>query len=607
MSDWYCYVSGQRHGPISEQTLQAWISEGRISGDDTVWTQGMSDPAPIGSIPELMHGGLATAGSPPIPTAPPAAAGLTQSGYVSGEAKRHRIVAVCIVGAFIFLAQLVGPTVTKKIMAPLGMWGGIKLTGHQLNNSAVWDGRVWYAQTVASLDSNVNTMLISLDLGGNEDAREDVELAMVEPWLLAGEDRLWIIWAEGVACYKDGQVRILLREKTLGELSRPFLYKSKPAVFEQALATHSLLVFDGKQWRKEGDFNLDVPGRAQAAGESLLAFEIDGTLHLFCRPGGSGTIHHRQGLPSEAETQPAEWNQVAAAGGQWKAIPLNGRPAVFYHDSNRPGGPYVIGLESTDRGWEEFFIHKISLDVGMGVRPIGEGGSFVLLRRVLPFGTTIVRVDDGKLAWQREPGGGVGLSERYKLASKTSQVVSPMLAGLLAIILTLIMWKLRVSEYAVSGQTVHFASLLRRGIAAAIDAALIGGLFVLLVIGQALELWNAEFSVWRTLSFILHVACVGFAWMTVTLLMFSLMEGLWGGTPGKWLVGIRVVKIDLRRCGFGWAVLRNLIRAADAFSWYLVGMMLVALTDKWQRLGDMAAGTIVIRTPKSLPTPPVRD
>ena len=41
-------------------------------------------------------------------------------------------------------------------------------------------------------------------------------------------------------------------------------------------------------------------------------------------------------------------------------------------------------------------------------------------------------------------------------------------------------------------------------------------------------------------------------------------------------------------------VLRNLLTLADGFFSFLVGAMLVALTENWQRLGDLAARTIVV-------------
>ena len=40
-------------------------------------------------------------------------------------------------------------------------------------------------------------------------------------------------------------------------------------------------------------------------------------------------------------------------------------------------------------------------------------------------------------------------------------------------------------------------------------------------------------------------------WTLVVLLAYSYFEGRFGKTPGKWLVGIRVLGTDLQPCGFG--------------------------------------------------------
>jgi uncharacterized RDD family membrane protein YckC len=83
-------------------------------------------------------------------------------------------------------------------------------------------------------------------------------------------------------------------------------------------------------------------------------------------------------------------------------------------------------------------------------------------------------------------------------------------------------------------------------------------------------------------------------WGLLVLAVYSYLEGRWGKTPGKWLLGIRVLGMDLRPCGFGRAFLRNLLTFVDGFFSFLVGALLVALTENWQRLGDLAARTIVV-------------
>src|SRR5882724_4319194 len=78
---------------------------------------------------------------------------------------------------------------------------------------------------------------------------------------------------------------------------------------------------------------------------------------------------------------------------------------------------------------------------------------------------------------------------------------------------------------------------------------------------------------------------------------FILFEGLRGGqTPGKRLVGIRVVRETGHPVTLGAAALRNLLRIADFLPPpYLVGLALIAFHPRGKRLGDLAAGTVVVR------------
>ncbi len=69
-----------------------------------------------------------------------------------------------------------------------------------------------------------------------------------------------------------------------------------------------------------------------------------------------------------------------------------------------------------------------------------------------------------------------------------------------------------------------------------------------------------------------------------------------GRTPGKRTTGIKVVNIQGGALGFRRSLIRNVLRLVDSLpTLYLVGMLLVIFTPNHQRLGDMAAGTLVVR------------
>ena len=69
-----------------------------------------------------------------------------------------------------------------------------------------------------------------------------------------------------------------------------------------------------------------------------------------------------------------------------------------------------------------------------------------------------------------------------------------------------------------------------------------------------------------------------------------------GRTPGKRWTGLRVVKDGGGPVDFGSSTVRNLLRLVDMLpGFYLVGMVAIIASRRNQRLGDMAAGTLVVR------------
>lgn len=74
-----------------------------------------------------------------------------------------------------------------------------------------------------------------------------------------------------------------------------------------------------------------------------------------------------------------------------------------------------------------------------------------------------------------------------------------------------------------------------------------------------------------------------------------------GQTPGKRRYGIRVVTVNGGRVGFAASLARNIIRVVDFLPFsFLIGMISILVSDRHQRLGDLAAGTIVIRDAEDL-------
>ncbi len=133
------------------------------------------------------------------------------------------------------------------------------------------------------------------------------------------------------------------------------------------------------------------------------------------------------------------------------------------------------------------------------------------------------------------------------------------------------------------------AGPISRMLAFAVDFAAIaaaGALIARLV--APLQLFSADAA--RSAMTVLYFA--------VSLLYGIVTEWFWRGqTVGKRLLGLRVVEASGLRLRPSQIIVRNLLRFADLLpGLYLVGGVCCVLSPRRQRLGDIAAGTIVIRT-----------
>ena len=82
---------------------------------------------------------------------------------------------------------------------------------------------------------------------------------------------------------------------------------------------------------------------------------------------------------------------------------------------------------------------------------------------------------------------------------------------------------------------------------------------------------------------------------------FVFFEWLWNGqTPGKRLMKLRVIREDGRPITLWEALARNLLRIFDAVPGfvlpiYSIGLITIFMSNRDQRIGDMFAGTVVVR------------
>lgn len=127
------------------------------------------------------------------------------------------------------------------------------------------------------------------------------------------------------------------------------------------------------------------------------------------------------------------------------------------------------------------------------------------------------------------------------------------------------------------------ASVGERLLATVLDGVVVAA--YLIVGAQLLESWNLTGTAVFVI-FALPIALYHLAFETL----------LDGQTPGKRALGLRVARLDGVQPTLGQYVLRWLLRWVDvSLSGGTVALLAIVLTPRSQRLGDLAAGTTVVR------------
>jgi uncharacterized RDD family membrane protein YckC len=140
---------------------------------------------------------------------------------------------------------------------------------------------------------------------------------------------------------------------------------------------------------------------------------------------------------------------------------------------------------------------------------------------------------------------------------------------------------------------LELAGLGARAFAWLLDALLVfllwmSGIFVYSLWGDLLRRWQGLPALGQLLL-VGAVLASGWGWDVA-------WEAFGGGrTPGKRAMGIRVVGTDGAPVGLAESLARNLLRVVELPLAYTPAILAVALGPRRQRLGDLVAGTLVIR------------
>jgi uncharacterized RDD family membrane protein YckC len=552
-----------------------------------------------------------------------------------------------LVGA-VFLLQMVLPHMLTAVMMPaMSPFAGMSMTVQmpQVDQAFRWNDELWIPVERIDPGRPPQHVLRVLAADGNWAKDRDVAVPIDVEHALPAGGRVWLISAGEVAYLENGRVQTIYPRLRLTQFSNPFLCDGEPCLFDRLPdGRYRWLRFVDGEWESLG--TIAVPSAAPASGaalppvvwqmETLRALNVDGAVRLFCGANNQLWTATLDGLPvapspevttdrngpaSAAEpenfdptTLNLNWTSLGTLrSNDWRIVPLDGRLAIVWHTSK--GSPFDVEmsaswLDEIDR--EPFAVIKV-LELGSFGVAAGPSEATVVTDSFPPGGVRLLPLTAAGFG-KSAAGAGGGMFDLFgeayfRFVMLVNVIVGSLMLGLV-IAGHVLMARHRDPRYCFGHDTVRLGSLGRRSVARVVD---------LLIYSTPLyatmawiwwtfgfdwqKIFDAVMADWKQALTVGAVVVLGL--MTYVLLVTIVMgalEGVCGWSPGKLLCGLRVVRTNLRRCGVLRGILRQLLLILDGFFNYLVGIAMIALLPKCQRLGDLISDTIVVEA-ASLPGP----
>ncbi len=527
-------------------------------------------------------------------------------GYISEEAKRKFTLTAGILGGVFFILQFVLPFMAfiPAIKLPETIKEGPLFN---FKPPVYFNKKVWFIKV--SIDKKNNNGSIS-ELWYISESEPDKPVkykGFNRIWeeLVSDENGLWLISKDAAAILTiDGEYREYISEKNIANINNSFILNGRPAIVNYNKGMFIIKRFGDNGWERINEFEIINPDRPDYCPKCLTikVLNINEQLHLFTEI--DDTIYYREGFPKgEEDDIKNNWEKVAVVKDDWHIVNIAGKLAIFYWETNGFRSVFTGLIREGDK-WSKFFSVDTKNVFGFYYSVIGSNALKEPLFFYIHFPAEIKIVKASEIG--RES------SKKFSFFKSMFpkylfpgffvfiQLIPYILQIVLALILTIMMKKYRVSNYNYGSKSAHFATIWKRAWSQIIDI-IIYLIPLLAIMGEYISktFFSGEFP--DSLEFfkdVLLVFLYSSIWSVIYLLLFSYTEGKYGYTPGKWLLRIKVVGEDLLVCGFKRAFVRNLLKLVDGFFSFLVGILLAALSEKWQRLGDMAAHTIVINVKK---------
>ena len=520
-------------------------------------------------------------------------------GFVSAEARTGLQRAAAVGGGVLLLLLALA---YAAFMAVALLQAGDPLASAKANayGVALRPGQAWYlASAVPGPAGRARVSLMAKAGQGPARAMASLDGDLDDQFLLdqpAG--RLWVISQEHCGDWDGRAIRWIPAQPRWKDISRPFVLKGAPAVMVQEAGQVTVWRLQGRTWKPEDRFQFSGPagfGEGDCSCRHLRLTVWNGQYQWFYKDGAR--LRHHQGRPWGRYLDVRHWRAVCSDSSALNWAPKSLAGGLYLAELHQEGGARQARVwRFEDPSWRAESV------------PSGRADSVALLddpdrRPILALAGPGLRL--------LGLGAAAGPEQRL-LADPGLAILLPMAAlwcllifgplSLLAL-LDAMGRRARPSGFKLAGRGVRLAGLWRRCGARVLDELLawLGGLAAV-GLGVALKawLWPGEMSLPQAL-----------AWMGLFLGAYFGAKGLLvlelgrkGRTPGRRAFGIQVLGLDLRPIGAGRSLLRGLFMVVDAFFLGLVGLMVAGLTARQQRLGDLAADSVALRTLEGPPPRP---